>query len=182
MGVYSGIDLHSNNSYVMIAEDERHVLFEKRMPNDREEILQALAPFKDRIEGVVVESTFNWYWLVDGLMDEGYEVHLANTAGAKQYEGLKYTDDKSDARWLIQTLRPGILPEGFIYPKEYRPVRDLLRQAREEAGLTQVGLARRLGITQQAVGRAERWSSNPTWALIRTWAEACGRTLHIELK
>jgi len=26
----------------------------------------------------VVESTFNWYWLVDGLMDNGYRVHLAN--------------------------------------------------------------------------------------------------------
>ena len=29
------------------------------------------------IEGVVVESTYNWYWLVDGLMADGYAVHLA---------------------------------------------------------------------------------------------------------
>jgi hypothetical protein len=23
----------------------------------------------------VIESTYNWYWLVDGLMDQGYTVH-----------------------------------------------------------------------------------------------------------
>jgi DNA-binding XRE family transcriptional regulator len=56
----------------------------------------------------------------------------------------------------------------------------LLRLAREEAGLTQTQLARRLGITQQAVAQAERWSSNPTWNLLRAWAEACGRRIVIE--
>lgn len=29
--------------------------------------------------GVAVESTYNWYWLVDGLQDEGMSVHLVNT-------------------------------------------------------------------------------------------------------
>jgi transposase len=48
----------------------------------------------------VVESTYSWYWLVDGLMEKGHRVHLANTAAIQQYEGLKYTDDDSDARWL----------------------------------------------------------------------------------
>ena len=57
----------------------------------------------------------------------------------------------------------------------------LLRLAREEAGLTQTQLGRRLGITQQAVAQAERWSSNPTWNLLRAWAEACGRTIKISL-
>jgi transposase len=77
---------------------------------------------------VVVESTFNWYWLVDGLMEAGYRVHLANTAAIQQYAGLKHTDDHSDARWLAHMLRLGLLPKGYIYPKEERPVRDLLRK------------------------------------------------------
>jgi hypothetical protein len=77
---------------------------------------------------MVVESTYNWYWLVDGLMAEGYKVHLANTAAIQQYEGLKYTDDHSDARWLAHLLRLGLLPEGYIYPRAQRPVRDLLRK------------------------------------------------------
>ena len=75
-----------------------------------------------------MESTYNWYWLVDGLMDKGHKVHLANTAAIQQYNGLKYTDDDSDARWLAHILRLGVLPQGYIYPKEERAVRDLLRK------------------------------------------------------
>jgi transposase len=83
--------------------------------------------------GVVVESTFNWYWLVDGLMEAGYPVHLANTAAIQQYSGLKYTDDRSDARWLAHLLRLKLLPEGYIYPKAERAVRERFTQT-ESAG------------------------------------------------
>ena len=76
----------------------------------------------------MVESTYNWYWLVDGLMEAEYRVHLANPAAMQQYSGLKYTDDDSDARWLAHLLRLGVLPEGYIYPKAARAVRDLLRK------------------------------------------------------
>ncbi|MDF0667335.1 MAG: hypothetical protein P0119_14840 [Nitrospira sp.] len=37
--------------------------------------------------------------LVDGLMEAGYSVHLANTAAIQQYEGLKQTNNHSDAQW-----------------------------------------------------------------------------------
>jgi len=126
--LYCGIDLHSNNSVVVLIDDEDRAVYEKRLPNSLEVILLELSRYKKKIAGMVVESTFNWYWLVDGLQEEGYKVHLANTAAIKQYEGLKYTDDKSDARWLAHILRLGILPEGYIYPKEERAVRDLLRK------------------------------------------------------
>jgi transposase len=75
-----------------------------------------------------VESTYNWYWLVDALMAAGYQVHLANTAAIVQYSGLKYSDDDTDAAWLAKLLRLGLLPEGYIYPKAERAVRDLLRR------------------------------------------------------
>jgi transposase len=75
-----------------------------------------------------VESTYNWYWLVDTLMDGGYKVHLANPSAIQQYSGLKHADDKHDAFWLAEMLRLGILKEGYIYPKQERPVRDLLRK------------------------------------------------------
>jgi transposase len=75
-----------------------------------------------------VESTYNWYWLVDGLMEVGYTVKLVNTAAVKIYEGLKYTGDEHDARHLAHLLRLGLLPTGYIYPKEERGVRDLLRK------------------------------------------------------
>jgi transposase len=104
-------------------------VFRKRVPNHLEGILEILDPFREQLKGLVVESTFNWYWLVDGLMEAGYEcLHLANPSAIKQYEGLKHSDDEDDAFFLAQLLLLGILPEGYIYPKEDRPVRDLARK------------------------------------------------------
>ena len=103
-------------------------MYQKRLPNNLENILMALEPFKESLEGVVVESTYNWYWLVDGMQKKGYKVHLANPSAIKQYEGLKHTDDKWDSFWLAHMKRLNILPEGYIYPKEERSVRDALRR------------------------------------------------------
>jgi len=128
MRVYVGIDLHSNNCVMVMISETGHVLYEKRLRNDLALILSELMVYQKRCAGIVVESTFNWYWLVDGLMDAGYEVHLANTAKMQQYNGLKYSDDRSDGRWLAEMLRLKVLPEGHIYPKEGRGVRDLLRK------------------------------------------------------
>ena len=128
MPLYGGIDLHANNSVVVLLDDQDQVVYQKRLPNDLPSLLQQLSPYHATLHGVVVESTYNWYWLVDGLMERGYVVHLANTAAIQQYAGLKYTDDHSDARWLAHLLRLGVLPKGYIYPKEERAVRDLLRK------------------------------------------------------
>ena len=128
MKLYGAIDLHSNNNVTVLIDEQDKVVYEKRLPNDLGVIAQQLAAYQSSLEGIVVESTYNWYWLVDGLMDQGHRIHLANTAAIQQYEGLKYTDDHSDARWLAHILRLGILPQGYIYPKEERAVRDLLRK------------------------------------------------------
>ena len=128
MESYAGIDLHSSNNYTGVIDEEDRRLYGKRLPNHLPDILKALDPFKESLESVVVESTYNWYWLVDGLQEEGYKVHLANPSAIKQYEGLKHTDDKWDTFWLANMRRLNILPEGYIYPKEERPVRDALRR------------------------------------------------------
>ena len=128
MRTYAGIDLHSSNCYLAVIDEQQRRLFSKRLPNSLDHILAALQPFKDQLAGVVVESTYNWYWLVDGLQEAGYRVHLANPSAIRQYEGLKHTDDQSDAFWLAQLLMLGILPQGYIYPKSERPTRDLLRR------------------------------------------------------
>jgi transposase len=128
MDLYGAIDLHSNNCFAVLIDQEDRVEFEMKLPNHLDTILARLAPYKERIRGIAVESTFNWYWLVDGLMEHGYQVRLVATSAVKQYEGLKHADDRSDARWLAQMLKLGILPTGYIYPKEERAVRDLCRK------------------------------------------------------
>jgi transposase len=128
MKLYSGIDLHSSSSYLAIIDEKGKRIFKEKLPNDISVITERLSLYSGTLEGVVVESTYNWYWLVDGLMDEGYAVHLANPAAIQKYSGLKHADDKHDAFWLAEMLRLNILPEGYIYPKDERPIRDLLRK------------------------------------------------------
>ena len=112
----------------VLIDEQDQVVYQKRLANDLPLIAQQLSGYQDALQGIVVESTYNWYWLVDGLMDRDYRVHLANTAAIQQYQGLKHTDDTSDARWLAHMLRLGVLPQGYIYPKQERAVRDLLRK------------------------------------------------------
>src|SRR5215475_7609439 len=128
MKLYGAIDLHSNNNVTVVINEHDQVVYQKRLPNDLSLIAQQLSSYRRSLEGIVVESTYNGYWLVDGLMEKGCRLHLANTAAIQQYNGLKYTDDHSDARWLAHLLRLGVLPEGYIYPKAERAVRDTLRK------------------------------------------------------
>ena len=124
---YCGIDLHARESVLCIIDAQDTIHFRDKVPNQLSHILEILHSFTPKPK-VALEATLNWYWLVDGLMDQGFSLHLANPAAMKQYEGLKYTDDNSDAAWLANTLRLGILPEGYIYPREEHMLRDLLRK------------------------------------------------------
>src|SRR5215213_10403497 len=125
---YSGIDLHSNNCVVAVSDETDRVLCRRRLPNELGAVLALLERYRAELAGVVVESTYNWYWLVDGLQAAGYTVHLANTAAIKQYDGLKRSDDKREAAHLAHLLRLGVLRTGYIYPREQRGLRDLGRR------------------------------------------------------
>lgn len=126
--VCAGIDLHSNNVVLGIVDESGRRLKHQKLPCDLEQIDRFLEPWKRRLKSVAVESTYNWYWLVDGLRSRGYPVHLANPAAMEQYNGIKHADDKNDAFFLAELQRLDILPEGYIYDPALRPVRDLLRR------------------------------------------------------
>jgi transposase len=128
MTLYCGIDLHANNSVVAVLDEDDRIVYEKRLPNDLAMIIEVLSIYQSELAACVVESTYNWYWLVDGLMAAGFPVQLAHTSALPQYKGLKYCNDFSDARQLAHLLRLGILPTGYIYPREERALRDLLRR------------------------------------------------------
>lgn len=128
MELYTGIDLHSNNNLIGIERKDGKRIFSRRLPNDLNVILKTLSPYKENIKDIVVESTYNWYWLVDGLIANNYPVSLANPGKMQQYNGLKHTDDQTDAFFLAELSRLNILPTGYIHPRETRETRDVLRR------------------------------------------------------
>lgn len=128
MQTYAAVDLHSNNGVLAIIDETDRVLKQRKIPNKLELFVAELEPFRATLQGIAVESTFNWYWLVDGLQARDFPVVLVNTAAIQQYSGLKHSDDEYDAWWLAHMMRLGILPKGYIYPREERAVRDLLRK------------------------------------------------------
>jgi transposase len=125
--LYGGMDLHGDNVFCTLMDGTRNIVFEKRFPNDLSEIIPALAPFRERLSALAVESTFNWYWLVDGLRKHKFSVKLAHPARMEENLGLKHANDKTDSRFIARQLLTGSLPEGYIYPEETRGVRDMMR-------------------------------------------------------
>jgi transposase len=125
---YIGIDLHSDNLQLAMIDQNGKRRRHRRLSCDLEAVLELIQPEKRRLKTIAIESTFNWYWLVDGLQNEGYPVVLANPAQMPQYRGLKHSADEDDAWWLAEMARLDILPTGYIYPRQTRAVRDLLRR------------------------------------------------------
>ena len=105
MPLYGGIDLHANNSVVVLLNEQDQVIYQRRFANHLPEILEPFALYQADIQGIVVESTYNWYWLVDGLMEAGYRVHLANPAAMPQYSGLQYRMAKKGQQGPFQVRR-----------------------------------------------------------------------------
>ena len=124
----AGIDLHGNNLLIGLVDQDGQRLKHHKLACDLQLVDAFLAPYKPQLKSLAVESTYNWYWLVDGLRARGYPVVLANPAAIEQYNGLKHADDQSDAYFLAELQRLNILPTGYIYDAQLRPVRDLLRR------------------------------------------------------
>lgn len=126
--LFAGIDLHSNNVMFGIVNQDGQRVAHRKLDCDLPSVLRFLEPMKSQIHSMAVESTFNWYWLLDGLRRSGYPVDLANPAKIEQYNGIKHADDKDDAYYLAELQRLKILPKAHVYDPVLRPVRDLFRR------------------------------------------------------
>jgi len=134
MKFYCGIDLGARNSQVCMIDDDLNIHLQQKIPNDLPRIIHKIDPFNEDLR-IVVESTFNWYWLIDGLQEKGYDVFLAHTLGLYMITGAKVKTDRRDALALAKLLKAGLIPKAYIYPKHSRPVRDLLRRRRHLVSL-----------------------------------------------
>jgi transposase len=124
----AGIDLHSNNLVIGVINQDGQRVAHRKLDCDLQQVLDFLQPLKGQLQSMAVESTFNCYWLVDGLQARGYPIVLANPARIPQYRGIKHADDQHDAFHLAELQRLNILPTAHIYEATLRPVRDLLRR------------------------------------------------------
>ncbi len=155
----AGIDLHGNNLVIGVINQDGKRLTHGKLDCDLKAVDTFLKPLKAQLQSMAVESTFNWYWLVDGLRARGYPIDLANPAQIEQYSGIKHADDKHDAFFLAELQRLNILPKAHIYDAELRPVRDLLRrrtglvQQRTALILSFKSLYQRTTGQQMALGR-----------------------------
>jgi transposase len=118
-------------------------------------IVDLLVAFKPNLQ-IVVESTFNWYWLVDGLQQAGFNVCLAHTLGLSLITSAKVKTDRRDAFTLAKLLRAGVIPKAYIYPARTRPLRDLLRRRVQAVQLR----AREYGSLRQLLLREDILSSS----------------------
>ena len=180
---YAAVDLHSNQLVVVVIDENDQPVWKGRLPNDLELVLLALEPYREELVGVAVESTYNWYWLVDGLMESGYKVQLVNPAAVCQYDGLKHQNDWTDAHWLAHLLRLGILPTGYIYPRQRRGLRDLARKRLRLVSQQTSHLLSLQGLFNRCLGQQLRTSQvrkvNPEELVDRHWAQAAGSSQRI---
>src|SRR5260370_15305763 len=165
-----GIDLGARDSQICVIDERVKIVWEQKVQNDIERITKLLEPFKANLQ-IVVESTFNWYWLVDGLQAGGFDVVLAHTPGLHLITKAKVKTDRLDAFKLAKVLLAGVIPKAYIYPVETRPVRDLLRQrahlVQRRAG--EYGSLRRLLLRQGILSSKQSELKTADAAALEQW-------------
>lgn len=124
---YCGIDLHANAMYVCILTALGEVVVHKNIPTRRKSFLRLIKPYRD---GLVVgcECMFSWYWLADLCEAEGIEFVLGHAYYMRSIHGGKAKNDRIDSHKIAVLLRGGSFPLAYVYPKEWRATRDLMRR------------------------------------------------------
>ncbi len=133
-----GIDLHKNNLHMCVQDETGKAVVHRRLPNSEQEFLRVLEPYREDLV-VSVESTFNWYWLGDVCMAEKIPFVLGHAQYMKAIHQGKTKNDRVDSAKIAKLTAAKMLPQSYVYPKEMRKIRDLLRRrmyfVRERAAL-----------------------------------------------
>lgn len=131
MPFYCGIDQGKRSSDICVIDETRQIKTQVSTKNDLGSIVALLSPYRQGLK-IVVESSSTWYWLIDGLHNAGFEnVVLAHSSKISMITKAKVKTDRRDARTLAELLMAGYIPEGYIYPKDRRWLRDTVRLRQE---------------------------------------------------
>lgn len=129
-----GMDVHRDNVTACIAQGPfdkaEEELIVREFPTMTSDIKELSTWLKEHnVKTVAMESTGIYWKPIFNILEEGFEVILANAKQVKNVPGLK--TDKKDARWLARLLPYGLVPASFIPPKNIRELRDLTRTRRK---------------------------------------------------
>lgn len=124
---YCGIDLHTKWMYLCILNKEGDVVYHRNLRTDREAFLKAITPYRDDLV-VAVECMFTWYWIADLCADEGIDFVLGHALYMRAIHGGKAKNDKIDSHKIAALLKGGLIPMSYVYPKQMRATRDLMRR------------------------------------------------------
>jgi transposase len=123
---YAGADLHARSLYLVVLDRDGLVRFARNLPAAPQPFLQAVAPFRDGLL-VACECVHPWYWLADTCRDHTIPFVLGHAWAMKAVHGCKTKCDRKDAEAIARLLKGGNFPPAYVYPKERRGLRDLLR-------------------------------------------------------
>lgn len=124
---YCGIDLHSTCMYVCVLDEGGKIVFHRNMGTDGQAFLEAVEPYREDLV-VGVECMYCWYWLADLCAEHNIRFVLGHALYMKAIHGGKAKNDKVDSEKIALLLRGGMFPEAYVYPKEMRATRDLMRR------------------------------------------------------
>ena len=124
---YCGIDLHARSMYVCILDKKGSTLIHKKLACDRDQLLKTLKPYRRDLV-IAVECVFCWYWVADLCAEQGIELVLGHALDMKAIHGGKSKNDRIDSFKIASLLRGGNLPYAYVYPREMRATRDLMRR------------------------------------------------------
>jgi transposase len=124
---YCGIDLHARSMFVCVMDKAGKIIFHRDVPNDFKVFLEFMKSFLPHL-AVGVESTYNWYWLADGCREAKIPFYLGHALYMKAIHGGKKKNDRLDSKTIADLMRANLFPLAYVYPKEMRATRDLLRR------------------------------------------------------
>jgi transposase len=113
--------------YICVLDAEGKILAHRNGPATAEHLLKTIAPYRSDVV-VAVECMFTWYWVADLCAQEGIPFVLGHALYMKAIHGGKVKNDKIDAHKIAVLLRGGMIPMAYVYPREMRATRDLLRR------------------------------------------------------
>lgn len=124
---YCGIDLHAKKMFVCVLDEHGTIVLHRNIKTDPQTLKRVLQPYRENLV-IGVECMFSWYWLADWCREENIPFVLGHALYMKAIHGGKAKNDRIDSEKLARLLRGGNFPLAYVYPKEMRGTRDLLRR------------------------------------------------------